>query len=243
MNPIIHIPEAILGQCRQIHANEIKFGDYLAAGQNIVARRWELIEKFTLNPSGENQAELESFMASLPTRQGIMADVASGRFTPSKLRSRQLAAVLQEPVRQEISKLEDLLRESIANDTEAAAEFGTDDMQSAKTRSLDERISIARRYWESLKRGEAQAAKTLSRLGYYCGDLAASADEAIAAHRREAGSGSSHLRHSLSLADPVTPSARMGLRDLKLGLEAPADGTVTASAKPRKKLEVEMLAH
>ena len=238
---IIHIDPAVLEACRQIHANEIKFDSYLAAGQNIVARRWELVEKFTLNPSDENQAELENFMASLPNRQGIMADVASGRFTPSKLRGRQLAAVLQEPLRIETSKLEDQLRESIANDAEAAAEFGVDDVESARTRSLDERVQIATRYWEALKRGEAQAAKTLSRLGYPCGNLAASADEALAAHRREAGSGSSHLRHSLSLADPVAPSARMGLRDLKLGLEAPADGTVTATIKPRKKLEVECL--
>lgn len=240
---IIHIPEAVLEACRQIHANEIKFDQYLAAGQNIVARRWELVEKFTLNPSDENQAELESFMASLPTRQGIMADVAGGRFTPSKLRSRQLATVLQESLRIEISKLEDQLRESIVNDADAAAEFGTDDMESARTRSLDERIQIARRYWEALKRGEAQAAKTLSRLGYDCGDLAASADEAIAAHRREAGLGSSRLRHSLSLAEPAAPSARMGLRDLKLGLEAPADGTVTASKPKRERLAVELLAH
>lgn len=237
---IIHIDPAVLEQCRQIHANEVKFDSYLAAGQNIVARRWELVEKFTLNPSDENQAELESFMASLPTRQSIMADVAGGRFTPAKLRSRQLAAVLQEPLRIQLSKLEDQLRESIANDAEAAAEFGTDDMESARTRSLDERIQIATRYWESLKRGEAQAAKTLSRLGYDCGDLPASADEAIAAHRREAGLGSSHLRHSLSLADPVTPSARMGLRQ-RLGMEH-SEEPVTASKPKREKLAVECLA-
>jgi hypothetical protein len=35
----------------------------------------------------------------------------------------------------------------------------------------------------------------------------------------------------------------MGLRDLKLGLEAPADGTVTASKTKREKLAVELLAH
>jgi hypothetical protein len=35
----------------------------------------------------------------------------------------------------------------------------------------------------------------------------------------------------------------MGLRDLKLGLEAPADGTVTASKPKREKLAVELLAH
>ena len=240
---IIHIDPAVLEQCRQIHANEVKFDEYLAAGQNIENRRWQLVEAFTLNPSEANQKELEDFVNSMPTRQSIARQIAGGQFTPSKLRSRQLAAVLQEFLRIEISKLEDQLRESIANDAEAAAEFGVDDVESARTRSLDERIQIATRYWESIRRGEASAAKTISRLGYPCGNLAASADEALAAHRREAGSGSSHLRHSLSLAEPVAPSARMGLRDLKLGLEAPADGTVTATIKPRKKLEVEMLAH
>ena len=240
---IIHIDPAVLKQCRAIHSAEVKFDAYLAAGQNIENRRWELVEAFALNPSEANQKELEDFVNSMPTRQSIARQIAGGQFTPSKLRGRQLAAVLQEPLRQEISKLENQLRESIKDDAEAAAEFGTDDMESARTRSIDERIQIATRYWESLKRGEAQAAKTLSRLGYPCGDLAASADEAIAAHRREAGSSSSHLRHSLSLTDPVTPAARMGLRDLKLGLEAPADGTVTASKPKREKLAVELLAH
>lgn len=237
---IIHIPEATLEACRSIHAAEVKFDAYLAAGQDIVSKRWLLVEKFALDPSAENQAELENFVNGLPTRQSIAQNIAGGQFSPSKLRSRQLATVLQEPLRIEVSKLEDQLRDSIANDAEAAAEFGTENIESARTRSLDERISIATRYWESIRRGEAQAAKTLSRLGYACGELPATADEAIAAHRREAGLGSSHLRHSLSLADPVAPSARMGLRQ-KLGMDH-SEEPVTASKPKREKLAVECLA-
>jgi hypothetical protein len=210
MNPIIPLPAPVVEACRKLHANEEAFQAFLSEGQiNIEARRWELVEAIVLDASDANKAALASFLQALPSRQSISADVVAGRLNPRRIHGRALAEVLEEPLRKEISKLEDQLRQSLQNDADAAEEFGTESLESAKTRGLSERIAIATRYWNTVRNHEGCAATVISRLGFAIGHLPATADQSLKAYRDSQAATSHHLRQLLAVDQAPTPSEAM----------------------------------
>jgi hypothetical protein len=179
MNPLVTIPAEVLTACRAIHQADIDFQAYLAAGQNTEQEHLNLIEALVLDPSIENQDALHAFLAALPARQAIQKMIVAGSLRERHIRGKQLAAVLGDPLAAGIAELEAELETSLAADAVVAADLGVPFIQSALSTSLAERLGISKHYLANVTRFEASAAKTLSRLGYQCGDLPPTQLEAL----------------------------------------------------------------
>jgi hypothetical protein len=180
MNPLVTIPAETLTACRDIHAADLAFQAYLAAGQNTENTHNALIEALVLDPSTVNQTALHEFLAALPARQALQRMIIAGQLRERHIRGKQLAAVLAEPLSAGIAEIEDELATSLAADAVVAADLGVSFIQSALSTSLAERLGISKHYLANVTRFEASAAKTLSRLGYQCGDLPPTQLEALA---------------------------------------------------------------
>lgn len=218
---IVNLPAEVIAECVQIHFNELAFQSYLAESKDLHERRNQLAHAFIVNPTQENRAAFENFVASMPGRHGLLEDIRLLQLNPAKIVAAELKRVLGEPLRKAISALQDELTASQIDDEAQASKYGTPVTASAKTQSLMERIDLASGEWRKVNALEAAPAKTISRLGYDCGDIPASADEAITAHR---------AAHATS--DDLSQKLGLGLG---IGLEQ-------ATKPKRQRLAVEELA-
>jgi hypothetical protein len=238
MNPkIIHIDPAVLEQIESLHGAELRFQAYQAASNDLTNEYHKLRHEFVANPCQATQSAFEIHCASAPARAGLLNDIRLGVFEPGKIYKQALTELLAEPLRREVSRLQDELAASIDEDEAQAAIYDSGEFESGKTKALTEFVEIATEVWKLVK-SSAATASVITKLGYPVGDILARSSASIAAHRSNA---ELVARMNGTLGLPKAPDARLGLRR-KLGMEH-SEEAVTASAKPRKKLEVEMLAH
>jgi hypothetical protein len=238
MNPkIVNIPADILEQIESLHFAELRFQAYQAASNDLTDEYRKLRHAFVANPCPATQSAFETHCASAPARAGLLNDIRLGIFEPGKIHKQALTEILTESLRREISRLQDELAASIDDDESQAAIYDSAEFESGKTKALSEFVEIATEVWKLVK-NSAATASVITKLGYPVGDIPARSSASIAAHRSNA---ELVARMNGTLGLPKAPDARMGLRR-KLGMEH-SEEAVTASAKPRKKLEVEMLAH
>ena len=179
MNPLVTLSNEVLTACRAVHAADLAFQAYLAAGQNTESTHNALIEALVLDPSTVNQTALHEFLAALPARQALQRMIVAGALNDRRIRGQQLAAILADPLTAGIAELEAELATSLAADAVVANDIGVPFIKSALSTSLSERVGVSKHYLANVARFEAGAAKTLSRLGYECGDLPPSQADAL----------------------------------------------------------------
>lgn len=238
MNPkIVNISADLLEAIESLHFAELRFQAYQAASSDLTNEYNKLRHEFVFNPCPATQSAFEIHCASAPARAGLLNDIRLGIFEPGKIYKQALTEILAEPLRREISRLQDELAASIDDDEAQAAIYDSGEFASGKTKALSEFVEIATEVWKLVK-SSAATASVVTKLGYPIGDIPARSSASIAAHRSNA---ELVARMNGTLGLPKAPDARMGLRR-KLGMEADTDGTVTASKPKREKLAVECLA-
>lgn len=236
MNPkIVDIAADLLEQIESLHFAERRFQAYQSASNDLTDEYNKLRHEFVFNPCPATQSAFEIHCASAPARAGLLNDIRLGIFEPGKIHKQALTEILAEPLRREVSRLQDELAASIDDDESQAAIYDSAEFESGKTKALSEFVEISTEVWKLVK-NSAATASVITKLGYPVGEIPARSSASIAAHRSNA---ELVARMNGKLGLPKAPDARLGLRK-KLGLNH-SEEPVTATVKPRKKLEVECL--
>jgi hypothetical protein len=148
---IVNLAPALLKQAEGIHLAENRFFEYLEASKDLENQYIELRHNFISNPSAETQSAFEVFCASRTARTGLLEDIRIGRFNAAKIYQSQLSEIMRDPLRREISRLQELHAASVLEDETLAADLGSEDFASGKTRLFADYIELSTSVWNDLR--------------------------------------------------------------------------------------------